>query len=163
MHSTMMPKTAVWLLETALFPPAARPAPRLITGRWLFYACHCPASLHLAGLQAVTARRRFARVRERRAGRVTGRARHASRVPAQRGQRKQNGGLRPPCQFTLSGRPPSQPVALLSVYSKAAQVTTPRVIRPTAVTPAIMQKKQILPKERVAVLISHLPLDSGLR
>ena len=36
LHSTMMPKTAVWLLETALFPPATRPAPRLITGRWFF-------------------------------------------------------------------------------------------------------------------------------
>jgi hypothetical protein len=45
MHSTMMPKTAVWLLETALFPPATRPAPRLITGRWLFYARQSSLSL----------------------------------------------------------------------------------------------------------------------
>lgn len=51
----------------------------------------------------------------------------------------------------------------MSHYIKAAQATTPSVTRPTAVTPAIMQKKQMLPKERVAVLISHLPLDSLLR
>jgi hypothetical protein len=46
----------------------------------------------------------------------------------------------------------------LRPQTTAAQVTTASVMRPAAATAATIQKKQIFPKERVAVPILHLLL-----
>jgi hypothetical protein len=99
MHSTMMPKTAVWLLETALFPPATRPAPRLITGRWLFFM---RVSFPLSSPTTP--------------GRRPGKRLCAHLWPGYSSCTQYNGGPQgPPFQVKLLGRPVSKPVVLVSV------------------------------------------------
>lgn len=100
MHSTMMPKTAVWLLETALFPPAARPAPRLITGRWLFCARYFLLRSAWLALPAIGHRPRARRPTSGPPP-VTGQTPYPSRLAKTAAGANKNGGRGPPCQVTL--------------------------------------------------------------